>query len=528
MHIPLKRLKSNGFTIVELLIVIVVIGILAALTIVAYNGVQKNVIDKAIMSDADSIAGPETRYSVNNSTGGKSWYSGTGVDADLQFTGTPGNVIDVVATSTDYCIRVFNPSAASYKTIYTAYKKESNPGVCLTIYPSDAAQPVNGSPWAKIAVGGGYTCGIKASGYGVCWGQGSYGVLGNGTLDNSNTQVAISTAGVLSGKTFKSISSTDYMSCGIASDDQGYCWGRNVHGNLGNNSMIDSNVPVAVYTSGVLSGKILTQIQPSSLGDSVCSLASDNLVYCWGFDTDTGNLGNNLMNDTSVPSPLYMGGILSGKTIKSLSFGQNGCVIASDSLAYCWGFNVNGGRGNNTTTDSLVPTAVYTGGVLSGKTIKQITSGYGTSCVIASDNLAYCWGTGSYGELGNNTTGGFSSVAVAVNTTGVLSGKTIKYIASQWDTSCVIASDNQVYCWGYNGFGQLGNGTKTDSPVPVAVSTSGVMSGKSIISLSVGSGHVCATSSDNQTFCWGSDTAGELGDSGTTFSSVPIRLFNPI
>lgn len=107
------------------------------------------------------------------------------------------------------------------------------------------------------------------------------------------------------------------------------------------------------------------------------------------------------------------------------------CAIASDNNAYCWGYNQSGQLGNGSTTDSAVPVKVTNTGALSGKTIKYITANtyqesYGYTCAIASDDNAYCWGYSSaaYGLLGNGATS-YSTVPVAVSTSGVLSGLTI-------------------------------------------------------------------------------------------------------
>ena len=143
MRDSLKRLKSAGFTIVELLIVIIVIGILVAISIVAYNGVQKNAIDKAVISDIDGASGEVARYGTKNQGvygPAVAWYSPSGANGNISFTQTQGNVIDVVADASNYCVRAYNTSALSFNTLVTAAKKESNPGVCALIPPSSTAQ----------------------------------------------------------------------------------------------------------------------------------------------------------------------------------------------------------------------------------------------------------------------------------------------------------------------------------------------------------------------------------------------------
>jgi alpha-tubulin suppressor-like RCC1 family protein len=135
---------------------------------------------------------------------------------------------------------------------------------------------------------------------------------------------------------------------------------------------------------------------------------------------------------------------------------------------YCWGNNSYGQLGNNSTTDSHVPIAVDTSGVLAGKTLTQISAGLAHACTVDPAGQAYCWGRNSDGQLGNNSTTDIH-VPIAVDTSGVLAGKTLTQIAAGYRHTCAVGSAGQAYCWGWNGAGQLGNNSATDSHVPVAV-----------------------------------------------------------
>src|ERR1035438_10087305 len=102
--------------------------------------------------------------------------------------------------------------------------------------------------------------------------------------------------------------------------------------------------------------------------------------------------------------------------------GEHACGIVNGD-AYCWGEDFSGELGDGANTNSAVPAAVDTSGVLAGQTLAQVSSGYSHTCALNVAGQAYCWGLNSYGQLGDgNTTN--SNVPVAVNTSGVLAGKT--------------------------------------------------------------------------------------------------------
>ena len=583
--------KNRGFTIVELIIVIVVIGILAAVSIVAYNGVTRNAIENSVVSDADGVESLATRYTLKNSTDSSSaldWYSPQGANLTLDFTPSNSNIIDIVTAGNDFCIRVYNPNSQTYNSIFLSVKRESSPGACDEIAPSAQAVADGGGEGSKlvrsIATGYFYTCGVAYDsslycwGIGTdgqlgngttsywyapravintgvlldevfvkfaglsdnstdkytcivalskrayCWGDNAYGQLGNNETTNSSVPVAVDTSGILAGKNIASLGISDYSfnTCALTEDNILACWGRNHFGQLGNNSTADSAVPVAVDTSGVLSGKTVEQLVVDSSG-AVCTLTSDNGLYCWGSGT-SGQLGNGVMANSSVPVAVDMSGVLAGKTVQKLmSKNSRFCALTTDSKLFCWGHNFGGKLGNNSTTNSSVPVAVDTSGVLSGKTIKSVALGLFSSCVVASDDKLYCWGTGTSGQLGNGVMAN-SSVPVAVDMSGVLAGKTIKTLQINSNQICVIASDSQLYCWGLNTYGQLGNNSTADSAVPVAVDTSGVLSGKTIKSVALGGYHGCAIASDNRAYCWGLNGYGQLGKGSPGNSSVPVLV----
>ncbi len=184
-------------------------------------------------------------------------------------------------------------------------------------------------------------------------------------------------------------------------------------------------------------------------------------------------------------------------------------------LAYCWGMNGNGALGNGSDSNSDVPVAVDTSGVLAGKTLTQISAGDSFACALDSSGAAYCWGGNETGELGDGSAAS-SAVPVAVDTGGVLAGKTLTQISTGLDDACALDSSGAAYCWGINNYGQLGNGTTVDSDVPVAVDTSGVLAGKTLTQISAGGEHACALDTSGRPTAGATTTYGDLGNGSTT------------
>ena len=148
-----------------------------------------------------------------------------------------------------------------------------------------------------------------------------------------------------------------------------------------------------------------------------------------------------------------------------------------------------------------------------------LITGYYGYCALLLTSHVDCWGYGCDGELGNGTTTG-SDVPVAV--AGISDAKAVAS-DSNGGSSCALLSTGQVKCWGYNGNGQLGNGTTTSSDVPVAVI--GISNAKAVANDSDGESS-CAVLSTGHLKCWGYNGYGELGNGTTTTFSVPVSVKN--
>ena len=374
---------------------------------------------------------------------------------------------------------------------------------------------LHGKSISNIDSNAGANC-LVADGNTYCWGTSSWNwnmFPGNGTVVANPSE--ITRPPLFGEKRYSKVSVGMNSVCGIA-DSQAFCWGRGRDGQIGNGAAQDASTPTPVSTLGLLSGKTVTDIAVGSY--HACAVA-DGKAFCWGSNT-SGQLGNGTTTSSNSPVAALSTGVLSGKTITAISIGSNStCAIASSEL-FCWGENSFGQLGNGATTSSNVPVAVNRTGALSGKSVSAVSLGENHTCAIAN-SAAYCWGYNWWGMLGNGTTTA-SSTPVAVSTSGVLSGKSATQISAGLNHTCAIAN-GAAFCWGYNEQGQLGDGTQLNSSSPVAVITSGALLNKSLTQITTGSNHSCA-STTTEAFCWGVNSENQLGDNTKISSLTPVKV----
>ncbi len=213
---------------------------------------------------------------------------------------------------------------------------------------------------------------------------------------------------------------------------------------------------------------------------------------------------------------------LLGSSVVEIAAGfRHTCALKSDGRIYCWGRNHFGQLGDGTTTDKNTPVA--TNNTLLGSSVVEIGVGIYHTCALKSDGTVYCWGYNGYGQLGDGTGTG-SSTPVATNNT-LLSSSVVEIAAGESYT-CALKSDGTVYCWGVNFIGQLGDGTGTHRSTPVA--TNNTLLGSSVVQITAGANHACALKSDGTVYCWGRNHFGQLGDGTGPDKNTPVATNNTL
>ena len=375
------------------------------------------------------------------------------------------------------------------------------------------------------------------------WGVNSQGELGIGSTTASVAAVSVLTSGALAGRTVVQVAAGVEHACAVASDGALACWGDNSSGQVGNGGGADVLAPVLV-NGGSLAGKSVIQV---SAGLShTCALTSDGVLSCWGRDTE-GQLGNGVAAGTAVPGAVFTGGVLAGKALTQVSVGGRGTCAVASGAAYCWGDNTKGQVGDGTTLSRDVPVAVYTGlppltGFLNGRTVTQVSVGGQYACARTADGGLGCWGMNTNRQLGVASASfcGLDSCALvpqavaggAIPGSGVLAGQTVAQVSAGWWWTCALTGAGAGVCWGDNTVGGVGDGTTTNRPTPVFVSTppGNALAGKALTQISTGVRAVCARASDGTLACWGLDNVGQLGVPapstcfGVPCSTVPVSL----
>jgi alpha-tubulin suppressor-like RCC1 family protein len=304
-----------------------------------------------------------------------------------------------------------------------------------------------GVSYVNITGGQMHTCAISTAGQAYCWGYNADGRLGDSTTSLRRVPVAVHPVGTIS---FASISAGTQHTCGLDGSGQGYCWGSNASGQIGNNSTTYAKIATAVQQGGS------SYVQIAAGYVHTCALDGGGQAYCWGYGGD-GQLGYGFTTGDSLPAAVTQGGVPYSSIYTEY---DHTCALDASGLAYCWGRNNAGQLGDGTTTTQYTPVAV----VMPVASFTTLALGSASTCGLdGSTGQAYCWGAGGNGQLGDgNNTDSLSPVAVS---------QSAPYVSVRAEGSgfCALDTVGQTWCWGRNNYGQLGNNTLTDSGTPVAV-----------------------------------------------------------
>lgn len=378
-----------------------------------------------------------------------------------------------------------------------------------------AAQP-GPARFVQVSAGQSHSCGLTDQGAAYCWGGDILGAAGDGDPDPFAQLRAVAVA-MPPGVRFTRITTGTSQSCALATGGQAYCWGADTRGEVGDGPpMAKRNTPVQVAAPA---GTTFTDISAGTV--YTCAVASTGKAYCWGINRwNVLGTGGRVSGDQ--PAPVEVG-MPPGARFTSIAAGYAGtCALATGGKAYCWGAEAEApgilGDGPAATAGAAVVEVSVPAGVVP----TAIGVGAAHACLLAASGKVYCWGSDARGQLGNGP-GGESLVHRPVEVPAP-NGVVFASLTVGAEHTCAATADGQVYCWGEGDFGRLGVwGEPGSGQAPVSAGGYGRYR-----QVAAGTVHTCGVDGDGGAYCWGDDTAGQLGDGGRQQASAyPMRVLLP-
>ena len=307
------------------------------------------------------------------------------------------------------------------------------------------------------------------------------------------------------------------------------CWGINDYGGLGDGTTDTKTKPIEVTALG--EGTTVKSVGAG--GNFTCAILSDDLIKCWGIN-DANTSGPDNGETCTIAgfayscalTPIALG-LEQERTAKAISIGNaHSCAILDNQSLKCWGGNQYGQLANGSQISSSVPIAVDLG---TKKTAAAVSAGGGHVCAILDDNSLKCWGNNDYGQLGHESTNNWGDHsahrASSIPAVDLGTDKTAKMVSAGNNHTCAILDDDSLKCWGYNAYGQLGDGNINslgDASGEMGDNLTAVSLGtdRTAKAVSAGSSHTCAGSVK----CWETIVMDSLESAVSTISfTIPPK-----
>ena len=308
---------------------------------------------------------------------------------------------------------------------------------------------------------------------------------------------------------WRSVSAGQNHTCAIRLNGRLYCWGDDSVGELGNGATVVGDV----LTPFEVRGGFTDWTSVSAGLAHTCGLRSNGRLYCWGLDT-SGQVGNGapLANRTG---PTEVAGHRTD-WVAVVAGGHSTCARRASGRLFCWGRGGAGQVGHSASPNPENPSPLQVAGNRTDWRAFGLANE--TTCATRASGRLFCWGSDVYGQLGDNATLASQPLPVQVR------GGHTDWNGIRGGTShvCARRAGGHAFCWGLNGFGQIGSSTAANpQPTPLEIAN-GALAGWGVPE--GGDAHSCALRSGHL-YCWGGDYAGQMGNGpGITNSPTPIEV----
>ena len=337
-------------------------------------------------------------------------------------------------------------------------------------------------------------------------GLNSSGGLGDNSITNRSSPVQTIAGGTNWSQVScgYSITFSRNNTAAIKTDGTLWTWGFNGYGQLGTNDRVHRSSPVQTVSGGT------NWKQVSAGGETTAAIKTDGTLWLWGF-SNQGQLGDNTIANKSSPVQTVSG----GTNWKQVSCGTaHNAAIKTDGTLWLWGFNGSGRLGDNTITNKSSPVQTVSGGT----NWSQVSAGDLYTAAIKTDGTLWTWGDNSSGQLGDNSRTSRSSPVQTVS--GGTNWKQVSAGSGGGSPYCIAAikTDGTLWTWGFNGFGQLGDNSRTSRSSPVQT----VAGGTNWNSIEIAAA-AAAIKTDGTLWTWGLNGNGQLGDNTIANKSSPVQ-----
>ena len=367
-----------------------------------------------------------------------------------------------------------------------------------------------------ITSGGYHTCAIMADGTMKCWGYDREGQVGNGGSGRGSRHTTPRTVILPTTISALSVFGGEMHTCGVFNDGSMRCWGRNNDGQIGDNATSDRTSPRNV---SLPTGRYA--IAGSAGDDHTCGIMDDGSVWCWGQNDEqqlgwNGTLANTCSGSDCSRVPTKVLPVSSLNATDIALGGSHTCAIRLNGSVVCWGDNGQGQLG--VTTSSLFSAPVNLTLPI-GRKATSITAGISHTCAILDNGSAMCWGSNTFGQIGDGTKEDrYSPTYLNMSTS-----RNITEISAGGSHTCARLDNGTLLCWGDEGDGRLGFTSNTTEVInPTIVDTFAV--GRTVDTVSAGRRHTCAVLDNGSMECWGYNNQGAIGDGTRTARSTPTPV----
>ncbi|MFT3766507.1 MAG: hypothetical protein QM820_13490 [Minicystis sp.] len=374
-------------------------------------------------------------------------------------------------------------------------------------FASDRSDPTlvgADTDWADVDVQLDDGCAIKTNGDLYCWGRNVLGTLGDGTTITRTAPTQIGT-----GKTWKRIALGRTHTCGIATSngtDGVYCWGADGNGEQGNGT--GTMAQLTPSSLSAVAGAPTSWTAIAAGFNHTCAVGDNGTLWCWGRNNG-GQLGDNSTTTRQAPVQVVLAGVTDWVDVAASA--DYTCGLRSTGALYCWGANGSGQLGTGDMTSVSVPTPIGAGNW------QAIAAGQTHTCAVAKGGKLFCWGVNTSGQIGQGNTASPVLMPTQVGT----DTDWARPLLGQGASTCALKTNGDLYCWGAGSYGQLGVGTLVNVTAPKKVPSVGTWKTGSL-----GNEHACAIAADGHLLCWGASYGAQLA-SGIPIVSVPAVVAEP-